>query len=395
MRIGVDARSLGAAETGPGVYTRRLVGQMAPLAPDWEFHLFFAERSSEVVEIPGRNVFCHHLGRPGGQKLGNLVFEQLLLPAAASRLRCDLLWSPVFVLPLWKNLPQVVTVHDAIPILLAGEFSLARRVVYTPILRRNVAQADRIVTVSEASAADISRCLGVAHSRIDIIPNGVNPEYRPLAPGEEAEADRLLARLGLGPSFILSTAGLLPRKNAHRVLLAFAELTRRLGTAAPETLVFTGRRSAAGSDRFSRFLEAEAAAAGVSTRVRFTEHVSQSDLRLLYARARFSIYASLHEGFGFPIVEAMACGCPVITSDRSSMPEVAGSAALLVNPESVEGLVESMARLSGDEPLRAELRKRGLLRARAFRWDESARRLLQSFESVLAGGFVRSQVEAA
>lgn len=420
MRIGVDARSLGREETGPGVYTRMLVTQMAALAPEHEFHLFHGESMAvpEIIDVrgtvgvgetmgqrnpasagsasaPRRNVVSHLLGRPGGRKMGNLIFEQILLPNAVSRLRCDVLWSPVFILPLWKNVQQVVTVHDTIPLLFAREFSVARRTVYNTLLRWNVARADRVVTVSHASAADIVRLLGVDRARIDVIPNGVDASFRPLGPGEEPAVDRLLRRHHIDDSFVLSTAGLLPRKNAHRVLLAFAELTRRSDTRSPKLLVFTGRRTATGNERFWRFLDAEAQREGIADRIRFTDHLTRDELRLLYARAAFSVYASLYEGFGFPILEAMACGCPVITSSRSSMPEVAGGAASLVDPESVEDLTDAMASVWGDSLLREGLIQRGFMRARAFRWEESARALLSTFERFAAQDAAPPRAEAA
>lgn len=383
MSIAIDAREIGLDETGPGVYTRELTRRLADCRPDISFHLFFATRPAEGSIPRAHNLIPHVLGRPGGRKIGNLIFEQQLLPAALATHYCDLLWSPAFVLPVLKRTAHVVTVHDLIPILFAGEYSLARRLVYNPLLRLTSRRANRVVTVSDSSAEDIRRLLGVEASRVRVIPNGVDATFCPIRPREATHASSLFERIGVRGRYALSSAGLLPRKNAHRVVHAFARLARELPDDAPDTLVFTGNPMAAGGDTYWTSLVRDAETVGIADRICFSGHLSRADLRLLYAFAEWSIYVSLYEGFGLPLVEAMACACPVITSNRSSMPEVAGGAALVVDPESVDAIGSAMKLMTLDETLRAELRQGGLRRSRVFSWDEGAARLMDVFEEIV------------
>lgn len=383
MRVGVDARSLKRAESGPGIYTRQLLNRLSGLAPGWTFYLYWGHKEQGTVMPGGSNVIARELGRPGGQKIGNLIFEQLLLPEALIRDKCDLLWSPAFILPLRKSTRQVVTMHDVIPLIFADQESWARRAVYHRLLRINARQADRILTVSQSSANDLVDYLGVDPSRIDVVPNGLEQGFAPLSSSEVSEVPKLLNELGIEHPYILSTAGLLPRKNPHRIMDAFAHLRRELGNDAPASLVLTGGINVGGNNGYLGDLRSRAEAGGVEERVRIIGHLSREQIRLLYCGALFSVNASLYEGFGFPVLESMACGCPVIASNRSSLPEVAGDAALLADPRSIESLSTVMKQVTTDAHLRSRMRSRGLIRARHFSWNDSARRIISIFGETL------------
>jgi glycosyltransferase involved in cell wall biosynthesis len=386
MRIGIDARSLGNSETGPGIYTRQIVERLPRLAPSSTFLLYRGGREEGAILPAWGNVIVRELGLPGGRKIGNLLFEQLLLPRALEDDACDLLWSPVFVLPLRKRTAQVVTMHDTIPLIFAREATPARRAVYHRLLRVNARRADRILTVSESSARDLAGHLGADPGKIRVVANGVEETFRPLEPEERPALETLLAALDLKAPYLISTAGLMPRKNAHRVLEGFARAVGPGESGLEATLVFTGKLAFGGNDAYVAALRDRARALGLAARVRFPGFLSRAQVRLLYCGARASLDASLYEGFGFPVLESMACGCPVIIADRSSLPEVAGGAAMLVDPESVEALGAAIARLSADENLWTDLRSRGLIRAAAYSWEESARRTLEVFREVLSKG---------
>lgn len=381
MRIAVDARSLGAVETGPGVYTRQLIERMSAAVPEWEFVLYWGRRQQGTPMPGGANVRARHLGLPGGRKLGNLIFEQVLLPAAVHLDRCDLLWSPTFVLPLRKHGPQVVTMHDVIPLLFLKGQSLARRMVYHRLLRLNAGQADCILTVSQSSARDIIERLDVPPWKVRAIWNGLEDGFSLPRPEEAGETALLLQRHEIEEPFALCTTGLLPRKNAHGVLEAFARAFR--DDHSVNTLVLTGQLASGGNTEYVLGLRERARDLGIESRVRFPGFLPRGCLRLLYGRALFSVDASFYEGFGFPVIEAMACGSPVIASDCSSLPEVAGDAALLVNPASVEEMAKAMTLLAREEALRSKLRALGLARTASFSWDESARETLSVFRELL------------
>ena len=384
MRIGIDARTLGRGEVGLGVYTRQLVGRLSESAPDWEFVLY-GTRPLDAPAPGGANVRLSPLGLPWGRKIGNLVFEQHLLPVAVERDRCDLLWSPAFVLPLRRTTPQVVTIHDLIPFHFARSLTLPRRLVYNPLLRMNARDADRIITVSESSAADLRRTLGVDPTKIRVIPNGRDERFTPLRGGEVPRLDRLLDELRIEPPYLLFTGGLLPRKNVHGLLSAFARAIAWDRGHHLQSLVLTGKLDHGGNKSYVDRLRVLARRHGIEERVRFTGFRSREELRLLYGGAAMTADLSYHEGFGFPVLEAISCGCPVVVSSRSSLPEVAGDAALLADPDSINEMALAIEKISGDPQLRDDLRRRGLARARAFSWERSALQTLEVFGELLGG----------
>jgi glycosyltransferase involved in cell wall biosynthesis len=394
MRIGIDVRSLGPSETGPGIYTRQIVERLPRLAPSWTFFLYRG-RCAEGTRLPAQaNVIERELHAPGGRKLGSLLFEQVLLPAALRRDRCDLLWSPVFILPLLKGTRQVVTMHDAIPLLFAHEATFARRAVYHRLLRVNARRADRILTVSESSARDLARLLGADPEKIRVVMNGAEELFRPLQAGEERALTGLLDRLCVRPPYLLCTTGLLPRKNAHRVLEGFARIAGPGRPGSGLSLVLSGKLDSGGNDAYVARLRARAQELGLASRVHLPGFLPRAEVRLLYCGALGGLDVSLYEGFGFPVLEAMSCGCPVICSDRSSLPEVAGEAGLLVDPESEEEIARAMARLCADRALCGALRERGLARAAGFSWEQSARRIAEVLGES-AGDGARTQAEGS
>ncbi len=394
MRIGIDARCLGPAESGPGIYARQLTERLSALAPDWTLQLYWGKREAGTV-IPGRsNVHGRDLGLPGGRKLGNLVFEQILLPKALVEDRCDLLWSPAFVLPVRKTTRQVVTMHDVIPLIFAEQESRMRRLVYHRLLAVNAARADRILTVSRSSADDLVEHLGIDRGKIKVIPNGLESGFSPLGREEIPDLERLLNRFGIERPYGLFTAGMLPRKNAHGVLEAFLRIAGEAGQSRISSFVFTGKCASGGNGPYVERLRSLARDGGMSDRVRFVGFRTRDEIRFLYGGASFSIDASFYEGFGFPVLESMACGCPVITSDVSSLPEVTGDAAWRVDPESVDAIASAMVRVTTDSALSSELRRRGLVRARAFSWDEGARVILAVFRDVLGVDIEAEEIAA-
>ncbi|MFB3907598.1 MAG: glycosyltransferase family 4 protein [Candidatus Eisenbacteria bacterium] len=384
-RIAIDARSIGTVETGPGIYTRQLVERLSRLCPAATFHLYWAKREPGTIPPGGANVVTRDLGRPVGRRAGNLLFEQVLLPRAIVRDGCDLLWSPVFVLPLWKDRPHVVTMHDVIPLVFAREATLARRAVYHTLLRVSARRADLVLTVSQASARDLESRLAVPRERIEAIPNGCEPIFRPLGAHEEPALQHCLRDLGIRRPYFLSTAGLLPRKNAHGILEAFARAFGAGSRAPAPSLVLTGRIGAGGNGEYVEELRRRSRMHGIEERVRFPGFLSREQIRLLYGGALASVDASFYEGFGFPVLESMACGCPVLGSNASSLPEVGGEALLRFDPASIEEIAAALERIAGDAGLRRSMTAAGLARAGRFEWEESARAVAAAFARVLAG----------
>jgi glycosyltransferase involved in cell wall biosynthesis len=286
---------------------------------------------------------------------------RLALPLHLLRDRVRLVHLPSTILPPVLPCPAVVTVHD-----LAW---LHHPETYDPadlqmqkLAARSARRAWHVIASSQATARDL-RGLGLHPERVTVVHLGVSPSFRPDGPPLAPEAFPGAERLAGG--YLLYNGGLGPRKNLRRLLLAYGQLPAAM--SAPP-LVLCGKMT-----RYGEALAAEARATGLADQVLFPGYLPDELLPSLYRSAILLVYPSLYEGFGLPILEAMACGTPVITSDTSSMPEVAGDAALLVDPGSVDAIASALRQVLLDMGLRQSLCQRGLARSRQFTWERTAR----------------------
>ncbi len=374
MRIGIDVSWAQGPASGTATYVAGLVEALVRVAPQHAYVLFTRDPARYGPALPGLDgpdVTRVAVDAP----LTNLR-QQVTLPAALRRQRLDLYHSPAFFLPLalplvWRG-PTVVSMFDLNFLRLRENWRPGRRATYLSLaLQVPLAahQATRLITLSHASARDITRLLRVPPRKVAVVPAAPRAIFRqPPDPALVAEARRRY-----GP-FLLSVGVLAPQKNLERVLRAVARVSHADGGAT--RLVLAGRPAGGYADTVLRPL---AASLGLAERVMFVEP-TDDELRALYHAAVALVFPSLVEGFGLPIVEAMACGCPVVTSTISSMPEVAGDAALLVDPRDAEALAAALSRLLTDPALRSELRERGLTRSARFTWDAAARHTLRVYD---------------
>ncbi len=298
------------------------------------------------------------------------AWEQLRLP---SLVRGRLLWSPNNTGPLAVR-RQVCTIHDLIPLDRPEWFNPRFAAWYEWLLPRLVKKVRRIIAVSEFTRRRIVERLRVAPEKISVILNGVDERFCPRPEAEVAEVRRALG-IPEG-TYLLYVGSLEPRKNLKRLLEAWEQVRPAVD---PEiSLVVAGMR---GSPNVFR----RAALSKLPRKVHFTGYVPEERLPGLYAGALALLYPSLYEGFGLPPLEAMACGTPVVVSATTSLPEVTGDAAILVDPESVESIAAGIHRALSSGPLRQELRERGLARAREITWERTARQTLQVLREQAAG----------
>lgn len=289
-----------------------------------------------------------------GPKLSPIDPIALSLALAGRRDGCFL--SPGFNPPLASPVPFAFTIHDLVHLKVPQESSILRRLFYAAVVRPATRRAWRILTVSEYSRADILEWTGLSPDAVQVVGNGVSPMFVP-PPGGRGDRRPYLLHVGRRAA----------HKNIANLLQAFS-LSR---SAADLRLVFTGAPDEP--------TQALARNAGVENRVEFAGPTSDEALLALYQRSTALVFPSLHEGFGLPIIEAMATGTPVITSNVTSMPEIAGSGnALLVDPLEPEPIAHAIDRLLGEPALWEQLARRGLARARNFSWDEVARRVAEA-----------------
>jgi glycosyltransferase involved in cell wall biosynthesis len=302
-----------------------------------------------------------------------ILWEQLVQPWVLHQINADLVHGPHHVTPLLAPCPTVITIHDLSFIRLPHLFRPANRLYLTVMTRLSARRARRLIAVSAHSAAESAELLGVPMERIDVIYHGVDPIFRPL-PEDEIEAFR--QKQGLPNQFVLSVGTLEPRKNHTRLVEAFARIYD-----GKSKLVLVG-----GKGWLYDNVYAKVEALGLNEAVVFRGYVANEDLPLWYNAATLFAYPSLYEGFGMPVLEAQACGAPVITSNLPPLPEAAGDAALLVDPRDVEELATNLNRLLTNEPLRSELEERGLARTRQFTWMRTAQETAHSYRRALEEG---------
>ncbi len=375
MRIGLEGRVLTPRIGGIGRYAINLLEALALSAPkpeDLELVIFTAPQTHRHFLRGSQVRACERFRRIKS----TLLRSSVLLPAGMMLEHLDLFHGlDQSGIPLFLKMGKyIVTIHDVIPMVLPWAFPFKHRLVLATTLARIRRQAEMVIVPSTAAADDVVRYLRVDRQRIIVIPMGVEARFRPVEEPVPTPAWR--RRYGVPERYILFVGTLEPRKNVTTLLRAFAML--RSDRAQDELkLVVAGGRGW-GSEDFS----ATTAALGLGDHVRFTGFVDDDDLPALYRGAALFVYPSLYEGFGLPVLEAMACGTPVITSNRSSLPEVAGDAALLVDPTQPEALAAAMTSLLQDGEQRQALCARGLVRAREFTWDAVAEKTLAVYRAV-------------
>jgi glycosyltransferase involved in cell wall biosynthesis len=359
MRIAFDGTVLHGRKSGVGYYCEELLKAMLSIDHADEFFVFSHQPVAlNVASTNGNLKFTNSVHFPI-----RAVYLHALLPKVLDKVQPDLCHYTNFLAPVSEERPYVVTIHDMGLETLQHAHPMAKRV-YTKRLIPHVAKKARLIlTNSEYSKWEIVRHLGIPEDRIRVTPLAAAPEFVPVP----ASATH---------PYFLYVGNLEPRKNLERLIDAFARLRRK-----DHQLVVVGERWYRGGAA-----EEKARALGVIGQVKFLGYVPRSDLPGLFSGATAFVYPSLLEGFGLPIVEAMACGAPVITSRTSSLKEVAGDAAVLVDPLNVREITEAMASVAEATSLRKELSRRGLKRAAEFSWARTAELTLDAYHEA-AGRF--------
>lgn len=302
-----------------------------------------------------------------------IPWEQLLAPALLRLNGADVFHGVLNVAPLFCPVPSVITIHDLAFLSFPQTFRRVNRTYLTWATRVSARQAARIFAVSEATRQEIVRLLCIPPEKIVVTYNAADARF---VPPDTAALEAYRRRAGLPDSFILFLGTLEPRKNLPTLLEAYA----RIASSTDAPLIIGGGKGWLYDEIFARV-----EVLNLRDRVRFIGYVDAQDQPLLYAAATVFAFPSLYEGFGMPPLEAMACGTPVVTTTSSSLPEVVGDAGLVVPPTDADALGAALLRLLHDRELHAELRERGLQRARHFSWQETAARTLAVYEDVAAG----------
>jgi glycosyltransferase involved in cell wall biosynthesis len=368
MRIGVDVKTLSLHKAGISTALRATLPALLDRMPGVEWVAFGPPAALAGLPPAVRRVPVELVRGVGGIRLP--IYDQVQLRLAARRERLDLFYSPYFDAPVRLAAPTVVTMHDAVYFRFPGLRPWTERMYYRHLMRSHAARAAAVVTDSRFSREELMQFTGVSATRLHVVPIALPVSFRCLAAARDTPAP---GRLGLHGSYVLYTGGVEPRKNLPRLFAAYA-LWRERGGRVP-VLALTGD-----ADRYDEFAP-EIDKLGLRDATHFTGRLEESELAAAYAGAHLVVYPSLYEGFGLPVLEAMASGVPVACSDRASMPEVGGEAAYYFDPGSVEAIAGALDVVCSDEALRRRLITAGTERARAF----SAERSADALAAVLLG----------
>jgi glycosyltransferase involved in cell wall biosynthesis len=369
VRIVIDARKL--HDYGIGTYVRNLLRHLARQDRESEYVVICRPAHTSSVLQLGENFRAVPTRTPSYS-----VSEQFVIPAIVSREKPDIFHTPHYVLPPLTRCPSVVTIHDCIhlmfPQYLPNRFAYAYARTFMSAAAHRSA---RVLTVSETSKRDILRFFSVPDDKVTVIPNAIDERFG-TAPAED-EVRRVRERYQLSDEFVLYTGNIKPHKNVDRLIEAFHQL-REEGFGHLRLLIIGDEISTHPS------LRRAVHRWKLHKHVRFLGFVPDQTLAVLYRLAAVFVFPSLYEGFGLPPLEAMASGTPVVTSNVSSLPEVVGDAAVLIDPLDPAAIASGIRQVLTDPALRARLVARGLDRARAFSWEASVRQVREIYGQVAA-----------
>jgi glycosyltransferase involved in cell wall biosynthesis len=370
VRIGIDARKL--HDFGIGTYIRNLLRQLARQDRETEFVVLARPADCESLGLLGENF------RAVPETAGNYsIGEQVRIPLALWREGVTLFHAPHYVLPPLVPCRSVVTIHDCIHLMFPQYLPNPMALTYARLAIGLAARrATRVLTVSESSKRDILRFVNIPADKIDVIYNAYDERFG-IEPREE-DMVRVRERYQLHDEFVLYAGTVKPHKNVERLIEAFG-LVRKHGLGhlklvliGDEISEYAALRRAVHSHQLHKY-------------VRFLGYLPEETLAVMYRLAGVFVFPSLYEGFGLPPLEAMASGTPVVTSNVSSLPEVAGDAAVLVDPYDPQSIAGGIERVLGDASLRQELRAKGLARAKQFSWETSVRRVREIYQQAARG----------
>ena len=377
MRIGLDVTAAVTQGGGIGRYTRELVHALVEVDEENEYRFFSAKRppTSPVPHPLPAAPNAQSCPAPLDERWLYRLWYRLRLPLPVQWVtgRLDLFHSPDFVLPpVSGRIPTLLTVHD-LSFVHYPEVYPPKLVNYlNRVVPWSIARASHVLADSQATKQDLVDVWQVAPEKITVLYSGVHERFRPVTDGERLTAARQKYQIGKQP-YIFTVGTIQPRKNYQMLIRAF----RPVAAQYPHNLVISG-----GKGWLYEEMLAELTRQGLNGRVHFTGFVDDADLPTLYSGAELFVFPSLYEGFGLPLLEAMACGAPVISSDASSLPEVAGDTAVLLSPRDQAAWTDAMLELLAHPGKRATLVAGGFRQARQFTWHAAARALLEIYQRV-------------
>lgn len=373
MKIAINTLSLNRTKAGMGNYIKNLVNVLSEIDKDNTYFVLVSERNKDFFRIRQKNFKIINLGKIVTMDLPRLFWEQISLPRFLKKNRIDVLHSPGFVMPIMSKAKNVLTMADMTFFTHPEAHTLAKRAYFWMFMPISIKKADKIISISENTKKDILDHVKVDKKKIRTVHLAADRSFKEL--NKDKCRKEIKERYDVGSPFILFIGMIEPRKNLERLITAFSELKKKENMQ--HKLVIVGKKGWKFDSIFKTIKKER-----LEQEIIFTGYVPDEDLAKFYNAADFFVYPSLYEGFGLPVLEAMACGCPVITSNVSSMPEVAGDAGLLINPESVKDIADAIKKVINDKELQKKMRKQGIKQSSRFSWKKTAEKTLRIYEEV-------------
>jgi glycosyltransferase involved in cell wall biosynthesis len=378
MRIGINLLAfLPGVSGGIEFYVRNLILALARIDAANEYYLFANRDNCDVYSVDQRNFHQVRIDVGARPQVKRILWEQLRLPPILRQLRLDVFHSPSYTFPVFATVPGVLTICDMLYRVYPesiGQPKLAFWRIFVPWSAR---YCRKVLTISEYSKRDIIRFLRLPVDKIVVTPLALDQVLAQTETLDDKQTIETLTRYGIRSPFILGVGGLGLHKNAVTLIRALAEIRER-PAASDLTMVITVNDYGARAE-----VETAAQALGLTDAVVLPGYVSRNDLPVLYREAVAYASASYFEGFGLTLLEAMAYGTPVVTSDRCSLPEVAGDAAIVVAPDDVSGFADGFYRLLTNASCKVEMSERGRRRVQDFSWDRTAELTLQAYNDAI------------
>ncbi len=375
MHLALNAYFWNSPHTGSGQYIRQLAAQLSQLVSDLTITLVYpAREDSDMLDDVPAGINLKQISSRSGH-VGKVIFEQIQFPQACAEIGATLAHVPYWGAPLRSPVPLIVTVHDLTPNLVPEYRRGIKARLYNALVTASARGADHIITDSFASKLDIVEHLGIPERDITAIYLGVGPQYRP---GENSLVDMaVLKKYDLPDFYVLYLGGYELHKNVATLLLTYSYVGQALGEDYP--LVLAGRKPAKISANFpdyDRYIQE----LGIGEYVRWIGFVDEADKPVLYRNAEAFVFPSRHEGFGIPVLEAMASGTAVVASNCDSLPEVIGDAGFAIDPDDVREMAGAIISIVLEDSTRDGLAKRGLAQAAKFSWEKTAMETLMVYD---------------
>ena len=367
-RLLLDARGLAGGKSGVGRYITRLAAGIAAMQPDD----IAVKMLCLAGDTPPGNIPVQVLGSFYSGATTNTIKQHLVMPPRLVKLREGIYHYPCLDLPLNRSPHVVVTCHDIEP-LVTPEFFSRKIVLYYRVFARRLRSARNIIAISQKTADDLVGIIGIDERRIRTIHLGVDEYFQPVS--EKHRLREMRRAYSLPEDYLLYVGNTMPHKNLERLVLAFS----RIHADFPEASFAIAGAPDAYRHNVNRVVREN----GLGDKVRFLGRIPEEDLPSLYSGCRLFTFPSLYEGFGLPVLEAMACGAPVLASTAGSLPEVVGDAGILVDPYDVDAISDAISRVLSDSSLAKRLSEAGIRQAAGFTWENCARSHLSLYRQIL------------